>query len=167
LFEERQLLLSLLLSIPKESVVNNRSSPHRGEPGLTLWINSFLQPLNGFWGQGTSSSEIAPAKCVKLAVVKKKSDFKVYRRGEKTQHYSDYLKSAYPWLIIVDLGAELTNEKSTEEYGSSQLPLSSTARAITMPALMMAAEVLVNGGAYLTAPHCRLALSSIVQEYGT
>ena len=163
-FSERQLLISTALSMPSEFVVNNRSSPHHGEPGLTIWTRAFFDPVNQALRRLEMGSDVARFE-VTLAVVKKKEDFKVYRSGDAEKHYADYLLEEYPKLTVVDLAAELKGAASGN-VSSSGMPWAIDERALQMPAIMQAAEILRGKGHVLTELACVETLKRINELFG-
>lgn len=160
-FDERQLLISMLLSIPASHILNNESSPHHGEPGLTAWVNNFLKPL----AEHDLGKQHRDGSRVTLALVLKASDFKVYRPGDRACHYTDYLIRNYPRLGVEDVLDRL-DHVGIAELGSSDLGLSLSERAPVLPAVMLAAEIILASGRRLTEAGCRDDLARVAAAYG-
>jgi hypothetical protein len=163
-FRERQVLLSVLLSLPQVAILNNKSSPHHGEPGLTIWVNEFFSPLNDAVVKMGEGSQVTGAG-IYLAIIRKSSDHRVYRKSDKPKHYVDYLMERYPDLKVIELGASVNDTHLNEELSSSALLQTTDTGASALPAVMLAAEFLIALGISLTGNQALSALTSVKLAY--
>jgi hypothetical protein len=166
-YEERKFLISLMLSIPQSQILNHRSSPHHGEPGLSIWVESFFLPLTerGILSSEELTNSLWPP-AAELAVVIKPSDYKSYRVGGGVVHYTHYLKQRYPNVLITDLNDRLAHGIGLSSLSGSSLDAASSDRAAALPAAMLAAEILIGSGKSLTDPEASAKLLEVFEEFG-
>jgi hypothetical protein len=163
-FAERRSLISVLLAIPEKTILNNRSSPHHGQPGLDAWVKTFFEPL---WQALAVSPSVVNESTINvtLATVKKTDDYRLYQLGDEEKHYTDYLVDAYPWLVVLDLDT-VHDRPVHRPLSSSTLPPPTTLTSFGLPAVMAAAEVLLEMGSQLTDESSKRALASVYRRYG-
>lgn len=167
LFEERRFLISLMLSIPASKILNNESSPHHGEPGLSIWANAFFNPLIGMnilSDADLSGDQKAPV--VEVAVVMKQIDFKNYRPSDGVVHYAHYLKCRYRNVLITDLGSGLADKGELALLGASEMGSNQRDRTVELPATMVAAEILIGDGYYLTDRSTANRVIGVFRRFG-
>ena len=164
LFEERKLLISLMLSISPARILNNAGSPHQGEPGLSAWTNAFFEPLLAMHAVSVEELNGRRNARIELATVIKDSDVTIYRPGDAKVHYTHYLKKKFPGVAIVNLGGEIDSE--LRGLSSSQLRSPGVSDRFQLPPTMLAAEVLMDHGQQLVAPSVAAKLESIFERFG-
>lgn len=165
-FEERRLLISLLLKQPSDLILNNCSSPHHGETGLTKWANEFLAPLEKEHGQYSKQlRDCVARKSLILTTVVKKNDIKIYKPKDTAYHYTYYLQKRYPWMEIVDIGSKI-NENLDISIGASDLNKEIELISDCLPPAMLAAEILRNTNIDFSFGEPKQILLSVQEEFG-
>jgi hypothetical protein len=166
LFEERSLLISIILGISARNVLAQASSPHHGDPDLSTWMKCFFKPLVERGIVSDQKLACKDASPIEIAVVIKNSDFKIYRPGDSVRHYTDYLRDEYRNVVITDLADQVGKDKTLFLEGAGDLARRVRDRAKFLPPTMVGAEILLSEGYSLTdAPSTNL-LTEIFSRFG-